>query len=64
MIDSEVPARNYKSRPVSISPAAARLGNPQRAVLAAADKPLALLNCDGRLSFAVQPDPVATIIFK
>jgi hypothetical protein len=64
VIDSAVPSVDYKPRPVSISMAAQRLGNPRQALLPIADKPLALLTRNGRLSLTVHPDPVATIVFK
>jgi hypothetical protein len=64
VIDAAVPASNYKPQAVTISLAAQRLGNIRRATLAGSGKALTLSEKDGRLSFVIEPDPVATVVLK
>ena len=59
-----VPASHYKPQAVEVSLAAQRLGSVLQAALAGSDKPLALSEKDGRINFAVQPNPVATVALK
>jgi hypothetical protein len=64
VIDAAVPATNYKPQAMEISLAAQRFGNIQQASLAGSNKPLAMLEKDGRVNFVVQPDPVASVLLK
>jgi len=64
VIDAAVPASNYQPASVEISLAAQQLGDRNQATLAGSDKALTLSEKDGRLSFVVQPNPVATVVFK
>jgi len=64
VIDAAVPATNYQLRQVEISLAAQRLGGACQATLAGRNKTLTLSEKGGRICFAVQPDPVATVVLK
>ena len=64
VIDAAVPADKYQPASVEISLAAQPLGGRNRAMLAGTDKTLAVSEKNGRLSFLVQPNPVATVVFK
>jgi hypothetical protein len=64
VIDSQADAPNVPPRPVSISLAAARVGDPRQAILVGSSTPLELSRKPGRVSLVVQPDPVATIFLK
>jgi hypothetical protein len=64
VIDSQADAPNVAPRQVPICVSAVRLGGPGRALPVGGDAPLAPSRTNGRLSFVVQPDPVASVILK
>jgi hypothetical protein len=64
VIDAEVPAASYQPQQVEISLAAERLGNPKQATVVGTDRPLTVTEDGGRISFVVQPDPVASVALR
>jgi CheY-like chemotaxis protein len=64
VIDANVPARDYQPTSVEISLASQQLGGRTQARLAGSGKALKLSQKDGRPSFVVQPNPVATVVFE
>jgi hypothetical protein len=64
VIDAEVPSKNYKPLPVDISLAAQRLGDPRQITRVGSSKAVPFSERSGHISFTVEPDPVATVVFK
>ena len=64
VIDSAVPATEYRPQSVSISLDAKRLGEPQQAVVLESDTPLAISRQGDRIGIVVQPDPVTSVVLK
>jgi hypothetical protein len=64
VIDAAVPAKDYRPQTIQVSLASGQLGARRQATLAGSDKPLRLLDKGGRLDFSVEPDPVATVVFR
>lgn len=64
VIDSQTDLSGKPPRQISVSLLSARLGDPAIATLVGADEPLTLSQDGGRISFVVEPDPVATIVLK
>lgn len=64
VIDAAVPAEKYEPKTVEVSLARWPLGSRNQAILVGSDQPLTLSEKDGRLTFTVQPNPVATVVFK
>jgi hypothetical protein len=64
VIDAEVTAANYKPQTVEISLALQRLGRLREATRAGSGKPLKFSEANGRIAFALCPDPVATAVLK
>jgi hypothetical protein len=64
VIDALVPAENYQPASVEIALAPPILGGRSRAALADSDRPLPAAMKNGRLVFTVQPNPVATVVWK
>jgi alpha-L-fucosidase len=64
VIDANVPATDYQPVAVEISIVAGQLDGHKQATLAGESEILKLSEKDGRFNIVVQPNPVATIIFK
>ncbi len=64
VIDSQPDSPNNPPRQVSVSLLSASLGNPASATLVGTDESLRLIPDGERISFVVEPDPVATIVLK
>jgi hypothetical protein len=64
VIDPQADQPRSPARTVMISLNAPRLGNPRQAIQLGADMPLQLTEQDGRISFVVKPDPVASIVLQ
>jgi len=64
VIDSQTDLPGKPTQQISVSLLSASLSDPANATLVGADEPLTLSQDGGRISFVVQPDPVATIVFK
>ena len=62
-IDSQADVPGTRGRPVPISVLSERLGDPDRARLVGSDQPLVLSRDGRRISFTIEPDPVASVIF-
>ena len=64
VIDSQTDSPGNPSRQVTVSLLSARLDDPTNATQIGTDEPLTLSRDGGRISFVVQPDPVATVILE
>ncbi len=64
LIDSQTDRPGAAPRQVLVSLNSARLGDPSRATQVGGDAPLELSQENGRISFVVQPDPVASVVLK
>lgn len=63
VIDSTAGAADYQPADVAVSLEAERFGTVQRAELVGSTVPLATQTDDGRITFTLRPDPVASVVF-